>query len=204
MNSERLQAHSIAEVYLYVMATACESCHGGRLECIPRDPAREGAAVCLEVDAVCQACSHQHQFTFTLPAEAAAGDRDDLYPIINPGDGPSQVIDVGQWITLFRVILEAAEKEKDKIESRRLGFEAAQCLEEAIKFYDPENELPPEDAVFCEATRKRLREHPQQFARRRLMDMRAKLPASVTMQRRIARDARAKTRPKRPWWKLWK
>ncbi|MEE9293601.1 MAG: hypothetical protein V3W34_01375 [Phycisphaerae bacterium] len=152
--------------------------------------------------ALCRSCGHQDTFTFTLPQTAPDDDPNNLYPIVNPSDEPSKILDVGQWITLFRVILESAGNQADKIEARRLGYEAAQCLEEAIKFYD-DDELPPEEAVFCETTRAHLRDHPQQFARQRLIELRAKLPQAIAMQRRITRDAQKRRDRHRPWWKFW-
>lgn len=153
--------------------------------------------------ALCRSCGHQSALTFTLPQTAPHDDPNNLYPIVNPSDEPSKILDVGQWITLFRVILESAGNQADKIEARRLGYEAAQCLEEAIKFYDDTDELPPEEAVFCETTRTHLRDHPQQFARQRLIELRAKLPQAVKMQRHIARDARKRRDRHHPWWKFW-
>ena len=54
---------------------------------------------------------------------------------VNPTSEPSQIVDLGQWLTLFRSIAEAAERESDKVQARHLGLEAAQCLDEALKFY---------------------------------------------------------------------
>ncbi len=206
MNPKPLHAHSFAEVSLHLMATPCKQCACGPLRAADFSPRGLKSAARTRGDttvtAVCRACGHAHEFEFALPQGAPVEDPDDLYPIINPTDQPSAIIDVGQWITLFRMILTAASKETDKIEARRLGYEAALCLEEAIKFYD-DNELPPEDAVFCDATRARLREHPEQFAKQRLRNMRARLPKTTTMQRRIRRDAQTRTGPRRPWWKFW-
>ncbi len=191
MDSQPLEAHSISEIHLYLAVTACDACGGGPLECGPETrPASDGFLSLMQ----CASCGHKRQFAFTLPAGEQLRDRDALYPTISLHDEPSKIIDVGQWITLFRVRLEASGREDSKIESRRLGLEAAQCLEEAIKFYD-DNELPPDEAVFCDSTRTRLREHPEQFARQRLVDMRAKLPA-------LSRDTGSPQR-KRPWWRFW-
>ena len=120
-------------------------------------------------------------------------------PRINPSPEPSRIIDVGQWLTLFRVILEAASQAAGRAESRRLGYEAAQCLDEALKFYDEDSDLPPEDAFFHEATADRFRSHPELFARQRLLAMRDKLPSLDAMERRLAGKP---TRP-RSWWRRW-
>ncbi|MCH7526264.1 MAG: hypothetical protein IID39_02400 [Planctomycetes bacterium] len=200
MKGEPLHAHSVAEVSFYLMATPCAECGQGPLEAdLPARAAGGGAAV-EEVAATCRACEHQQIIRFAVTAGDEAEQGDDSHPLINPTSTPSEILDVAQWIMLFRVILETASKETDKVEARRLGFEAAQCLEEALKFYGDDNDLPPATALFHETSRARLRENPGQFSKQRLRDMRAKLPARVTMQKQVARDAHA---VQRPWWKLW-
>ncbi len=181
------------------MATRCSICGHGRL--VLKHQRTDTDRGDVQVDAHCGECNQTVVLTFQLADDAPLPDRDDLYPIINPTDEPSQLLDVGQWITLFRVILEAASKETDKIEARRLGYEAAQCLEEALKFYD-DNDLPPESAIFTDATRSRMRDVPHQFSRTHLLSMRAKLPANVTMQRNITESPQP-PQQSRPWWRFW-
>ena len=197
MSTETLYAHSIAEIHLFLMATPCEECGRGPLV------ARERPLLPAEGEfyAACRACDHQRQYTFALPPDAPADDPDDLYPVINPTNHPSRILDVGQWIVLFGIVLEAASKEPAKIETRRLEYEAAQCLAEALKFYE-DNDLPPESAVRCPSTRARLRDHPEQFSKDHLTAMRAKLPAISA----VARQAGAKDPEhprRRPWWRFW-
>jgi hypothetical protein len=114
--------------------------------------------------------------------------------VVNPTDEPSRILDVGQWIVLFRMITERAAREIDKIQARHLGIEAAQCLEEALKFYDDvDNDLPPQEALFTEASRTRFRKAPEQFSRRRLIDLRAKLPSGSAMRASLSAK-------KKRWW----
>jgi hypothetical protein len=99
---------------------------------------------------------------------------------------------------LFQSILEASAHAADKTGQRELAYEAALCLDEALKFYDSDEELPSEDAFFSEAGRRRYREHPQHFARSKWRERRLKLP-----------DAAAKTQPptgrsQRCWWRFWR
>ncbi len=202
MIDEPLHARSVAEAYLYLMATPCEKCAGGPLRSAGKRDMTEFERGTLAIESKCDACTHRREYAFDLPEGIAADpDRDDLYPVINPTELSSNILDVSQWITLFRVILEAASTEANKVEARRLGYEAAQCIEEAIKFYE-DNELPPKSAFFHDATRAHLRDHPQQFAKQRLLDLRAKLPQTTTMRTHVTRDARA-DHPHRPWWRFW-
>jgi hypothetical protein len=120
---------------------------------------------------------------------------------INATDEPSRILDVGQWLVLFQVILTAASKEPDRIEARRLGYEAAQCLEEALKFY-ADNDAPPADALFTPRSRRRFEQNPESFSRGRLIDMRSKLPTLGHMERQITNPAPRAIRKK--WWQVWK
>lgn len=98
-------------------------------------------------------------------------------PAINPTDDHSQIIDVGQWMTLARMFMEQAKAAECPSQARTLNLQAAECLEEALKFYeDLENDLPSGDAFFTEASRCRFRDFPQQFSRSRLVSLRRKLP----------------------------
>jgi len=151
----------------------------------------------LDVQACCKECDREHGFRFRLADDVPTHDRDDLYPVINTSDVPSQILDVGQWIMLSQLMLERTKHEPQRIEARRLEYQAGQCLQEAIKFYD-DNDLPPESAIFVEDTRRRRRAHPEMFSRRHLCEMRAKLPQAInpncsTVQPDVAT----------PWWKFW-
>lgn len=134
------------------------------------------------VDVTCRTCEHSMVKTFLVPA-GTEGDPASETAVVNPTEEPSRLLDVGQWIMLYGVIIEAASKEKDRPQARHLELEAAQCLDEALKFYDdPENDLPPPEAIFTEPSRRRLRSAPEQFSRRRLINLRAKLPREAAMR----------------------
>jgi hypothetical protein len=81
------------------------------------------------------------------------------------------------------MMTEAAGKEKNKTEARRLALEAAQCLDEALKFYVEDNDLPTKDTFFHHGSRQRFRDHPEQFSRQRLLHLRSKLPTRRQAQR---------------------
>jgi len=204
MSPKPLRAHSLLEIDLYFMATVCDRCGRGGLKCEGRRAGPDADRPGVVAEVRCEACGHESVMRFVLVGDGSPPDRDDLYPIINASDEPSEILDVGQWIVLFRVVLEAASNERDKIEARRKGYEAAQCLEEAIKFYEDDDDLPPAEAIFCEASRQRRREHPEQFSRHHLLDMRAKLPALTTMQRQMVRSEREESTPHRGWWRFWR
>lgn len=204
MPDEPLAAHSLAEAYLYLMATPCPACGRGPLKGSGTKPIEDSTdspsstvddATTLEFAAACGACDAVTSFTFLVPDREAPLD-DRTAAVVNPTDEPSRILDVGQWIMLFRVITEAAGKEKDKIQARHLGIEAAQCIEEALKFYDePGNDLPPPEALYTVASRDRFRHAPEHFSRRRLIELRAKLPTMAAMRASLIKGK------KKPWWK---
>lgn len=197
-----LRAHSLAELYLYLMVTPCPNCGRGPLAGDPAKSAAGGPVGRLSVASICKSCKHAFDLEFDLPTDAVS-QADVSSPaanaIINPTSEPSAIIDVAGWITLFRTITQAAADTADKAKARHLGSEAAQCIEEALKFYDTDNDLPPPAAFFSESSRQLLRDHPHRFARSRLVDMRSKLPTLDAMERSLAAGDKAR----QPWWKLW-
>jgi len=199
MADNPLIAHSLAEAYLYLMATRCLSCEQGPLRTVNSRRAEGEDDLHVVMTVACGRCGEVSELIFALP-HGTCTDDDGAASAINPTDEPSQIIDVAQWITLFRAIVESADRETDKQEARRLGIEAAQCIEEAIKFYDDQdNDLPPPEAFFHELSRDRFRANPEQFSRRRLIGLRGKLPTISLMQSRTRQAMREK---KRPWWRF--
>ncbi|NLE57208.1 MAG: hypothetical protein GX616_02525, partial [Planctomycetes bacterium] len=59
---------------------------------------------------------------------------------------------------------------------RRMRIEAAQCLDEALKFFDEDNDLPPREAFFTEKSYRRFLERPELYTRQRLIEMRSPSP----------------------------
>ncbi len=120
---------------------------------------------------------------------------------INPTDEPSRVVDLAQWLALFYTLIEQAAGRESRAETRSAGFRAALCLDEALKFYEPDSDLPPESAFFHDASVRAYRRAPEKYTRQRLRDMKSKLPALDAMAARVAADRRS---PRRPWWRFWR
>lgn len=198
MPDDPLPAHSLAEAYLYLMASRCPSCGRGPLKGSDARAVPEAVrAITVGVTVTCDACDAVTESIFQLSSRPKTEDLT-APAVVNPTNEPSLILDVGQWITLFRMIVEAADREADKVQARHLGLEAAQCLQEALKFYDdPDNDLPPPEALFIEASRRRFREQPQQFSKRRLIELRSKLPSVAKMRARLS------AAKKKPWWRRW-
>ena len=191
------RAHTLSEVRYYLMVAPCTVCGKGPRE-IDLAPGAPGPDRRVTVHTRCRACGDEGQEAFVVTHDASA--QGPGAEVINPAGVPSEIIDLGQWLSLFYLLVESASTEESKSAARRDGYRASLCLAEALKFYG-DDELPPESAFFSEASATAFREHPEKFARQRLLDMRAKLPSHRTMAGQVARDERA---PKSTWWQFWR
>lgn len=191
-----LEAHSFNEIRYFLMACPCPRCGRGPMEIeegfLP-DPAQNP----MPVPVRCKACRQGR--LFQVRCEFAPDDADPL--AINPGQSPSRIIDLAQWLSLFYLLVESASAEPSRPAVRQMGYQAALCLSEALKFYG-DNEVPPAGAFFGESSRQAFREHPENYARQKLRDMQSKLPAMDTMARRLHRDTQG-NRP-RQGWRFWR
>ncbi len=194
-----LPIRDLLEAYYYLMLQRC-AC-GGPLEASEFRREFDEGIPCRRMLALCRDCRTRQDFLFDVTRCDQQPEPIEMpRPIDDPK--PSRVIDVSQWLALFHAILKAAGGTRDRASSRRLGFEAAQCLEEALKFYDGDEDLPPREAFLTDKSFQRSREHPAGFARSRLIEYRDKLPATGIMRARISRDDRgASPRGWRRWFK---
>jgi hypothetical protein len=180
VDHEALPAHGVAEAYLYLMATSCDACGKGPLRADEPDAATPpGGDAVLSLSVRCGACGRDRVYTFAVPRGPTVA-RDAALFEVNPTTEPSRILDVGQWIMLHLLHAESARHESNKHEARGMRLRAGQCLEEALKFYsDGDNDLPPPDAFFCESSRRRFRDHPERFSRRRIINLRRRLPTAA-------------------------
>ncbi len=193
-----LPISSLAEAAYYLMVTPCAACASGPLETNAGRLDRRTDTGVLIVPAICRACGTGREILFAT-ARLRTDDRWPAEPIgaadgpewdepsggINPNDEPSEIIDVAGWLMLFTLLSERASRQEQQARSlpdrsacRRLQMRAAACLTEALKFYDADNDLPPEEAFFAAASRRQFREHPELFTRDRLIGLLARLPWS--------------------------
>lgn len=200
------------------MATRCQSCGKGPVQAAGHEALALPGAPGRKLTARCQSCGYEQVFVFDLSDVADAGvPSQGEPPHINPSNEPSRAIDLAQWLMLFEAIVRAADQQADPAESRRLGYEAAQCLEEALKFYPAgDSEWPEESAFFHDWTLDRFRSHKHLFARTRLVDLRQKLPTLTRMEQKLTAQEGAPSKSqqlagqdaekvsKRKWWAFWK
>ena len=191
-----VQAHSVAEAYLYLKVARCQACDQGPLNQTDDLTKTQSAPGGWSLKTRCGGCGRTDRLCFSItPTPTREGAESG---VINPTRQRSQAIDLLGWLTLFQAILEASAKETNKESARQLACEAGLCLDEAMKFYTAKKELPSEDAFYSEEARRRFRDHPQQFAQSKWRERRLRLP-----------DARAKTwsadvPTRRRWWQFWR
>lgn len=196
MPSQPVRVHSVAEAYLVPMVRRCPVCDKGPVRARGDLTKTNTAEQRWTLDACCDACGNEETLDIRIDPDPTAEQAASEW--INPTGERSRVIDLLGWLTLFRSIHAAYEKETDKAEARRLAIECAQCLDEALRFYEPDNDLPPDDAFFTDEARRRFSDHPQQFARPRWQHERSQLPTVVF------RPPSGLPHAARPWWRFWK
>ncbi len=207
MGEKVLPVHSVAEAHLYVMLLRCRRCRRGPIKIVHQRSGNAGGAPCLRMAVRCDACGADRELAFDIsarevPAELGVSARTGWEPV-NPTDRASRVIDLAQWLILFGMMREAASDQEDRHEARRVGYQAAQCLEEALKFYHADSDLPPPNAFFRAASRKRYEADPVQFTKQRLLELRSKLPTPPQTEHELAGPARGGAAERR-WWQFWK
>ena len=189
-----LSAHSILEAHLYVMLQLCPECEAGPLEVAGRDTEEHHIDDIIRLDCACPACGEKAVYRFRIDSRWAAPSEP---PVINPTDEPSKLIDVAQCLTLYHTFIARSNEASDRTASRSEAYQAALCIVEALKFYEPDNDLPPPSAFFSDQAREQARAHPAFYARDKLLDMQTGLPNLRASQ------AVTKAKLASKWWKFW-
>jgi hypothetical protein len=198
-----LPSRSTAERHFYLMVLQCSGCGQGPFELVSSERTSDQSQDIWYIR--CKHCKKGGRLLFdrkSLLIDDATAMTEEL-PMISPAETPSSLIDMGQWLALFYRIIAAASDEKDRKEAQRLGYEATLCLEESLKFYHPDSDLPPPEAVWTESSKQRLKEHPEMFLRSRLLQMREKLPSLQVMRQNLAKSEGHNGRKKKHWWNKW-
>jgi hypothetical protein len=165
-----LTPHSTNELSYYLAVTACDACGSGPRRLAPGDEA--GLAGKKRTATVrCDHCGAEGQVDFVSEFEPV----DPASLCISPVDEPSRLVDLNQWLGIAYVLIDDITESRVS-DTHAWQIRAAACLTEALKFFDPDDEVPPEEAFFYETSERAFREHPQTFARQHISDMLAKLP----------------------------
>jgi hypothetical protein len=187
--SKPASIHGLGEAYLYARVTPCAVC-AGPLDAENADFAHDTDSRVLTLKTSCRLCDAQLEKDFST-AEVEASDFDLLAdgrlappweagsPTLNLTPDASRVIDVAGWLTLSAMVSEEARRAggeagsfEARCAARRIRLVAAACLEEALKFFEDDNDLPPDDAFFRDDTRRQFWERPELFTRQYIADLR--------------------------------
>ena len=190
-----LVPHSLTEARLYLKMRSCKACGQGPLEPSEITPEYDAGRHRLTLSILCRQCDQQSRITFdTSDIERRASvpsvlgelrdvSRQQAAPVINPTRWPSLMIDVAGWLTLHTMLAEAARAEGIKSTRmdrraavRRVQVLAGQCLDEALKFFDEDNDLPPREAFFAKESYQRFLDRPELYTRQRLIELRGQFP----------------------------
>ena len=187
-------AHSILEAHLYVMLQICPECNAGPLEVADKKTEEHHIDDIIRLDCACPECGEKAVYRFLIDSRWAAASEP---PLINPADPPSKLIDIAQWLTLYHILIARSKEASGPTASRSEAYQAALCIEEALKFYEPDNDLPPASAFFTDQAREQSRAHPAFFARDKLLSLQSGLPDLRATQAVTQADSARK------WWKFW-
>ncbi len=187
-----LAAHTLKEIDYYLMVTPCSFCGKGPQVIAPGEDPALGES--QRVKTRCRHCNQGNSLEVIFSHEKQPDSE-----LINPTDKPSEIVDLSQWLSVASLLSDEAFADRDNGYPGRKGYQAMLCFCEALKFYE-DNELPPLEAFFSEATLEIFHEHPEQFARQRLRDMQARLPGPIDLDRTDPTD---ENRYQSSWWKFW-
>jgi hypothetical protein len=199
MGPEVIGAHSVTEAVMHMLIAPCTACgHGAR---DLSDPALKSQDV-IRITATCRNCGATDEGLYRSPTPPGAVDPLSDSSPINRAKEASEIIDVVEWVTLYQMMIEAAGRTPDRQEARWRKHRAGECLEEALKFFEPENDVPPQSAFFTDCSERAFGDHPERFTRQRLVSLRAKLP-TMGVQERLE-GHKGHPRGRSHWWQIWR
>ena len=169
-----LTPHSTNELTYYLLVAPCDACGSGPRQVLAVENTR-AADGRRRATVRCDHCAHEQTVDFLSEFEPA--DPETL--CVSPVNEPSRLIDLNQWLGIAYMLIDRITENRGA-DAHTQQIQAAVCLAEALKFFDPDDEVPPAEAFFHEASQQAFREHPETFARQHISDMLAKLPPMPT------------------------
>ena len=146
----------------YLLVRVCVKCGAGPLEELRRESLAGPAGDIDKVRARCAACGQEEELTFVRPSNLSR-------------TGRSTLIDVAEWLGLCHHFLDLAQTSNDEQETHQRIVSARFCLNEALKFYPSDSNLPPPEAFFGRLGGQRYREHPTAFLKTKLVELRGRM-----------------------------
>ena len=204
---DAVHVHSVQEEYFYLMVHPC-ACGGAWLgddQPMEETPAR----VTHHVAARCSRCKAQQTFHFQYETP---GNLKEPIRQVNPTADPSRALDAAEWMGLAQFYLGRIDRLTRDVEKAQSLLDARQCLEEALKFYGPDDDGPPAAALWSDASRQKAHRQAKAFRRETIGAMLARIPPMERLRKADSLDQkefvkavrqRAKERAGR-WWQFWK
>ena len=181
-----LPARSIQEQSLYLIVHPCQKCQSGPLKETARHESDRPTGKIDAVEARCTCCGEEVSLQFLQPAKAKT-------------TAQSELIDVSEWLALCHHFLDLSQTNSEKEQVQQQIKLARHCLNEALKFYPKDSDLPMPSAFFGRLGGRRFKEHPAAFLKTRLLELRRRLPALATKATKYKPTA---TGRKRKWWRV--
>ena len=203
-----VHVHSVQEEYFYLMVHRC-AC-GGPWQTESQQVDESPHRLVHRVEAQCFKCKARRTLHFVL--DSHGGPKGPVRQV-NPTADPSRALDVAEWMDLAQFYLGRIDRLKDPVERTQSLLDARQCLEEAMKFYGPSDEVPPASALWSEAGRAKASARPDTFRREAIAAMLQRIPATERLRQADKPDQRefekgvrqlAKERVGRRWWQFWR
>ena len=203
-----VHVHSVQEEYLYMMVHHCPC--GGPWHGESQDLCEGDDGVRHRVTATCFTCGAHRVLRFRLDERPGPND---AVRAVNPTGEPSRALDLAEWLHLAQFYLGRIQGLASAVEKAQSLLDARQCLEEARKFFGPDDEQPPEAALWSPDSRRRARDQAEAFRRSTIDAMLARMPplerlrqADSLDQKAFAKGVRERARQRvgRKWWQFWR
>lgn len=170
---------------MYLLVRPCEKCGAGPLEEASRSKADSATGGIDLLQTRCSSCGKETTLRFSKPGSVKL-------------TAVSELIDVTEWLGLCHYFLDEAQVDSDSSVARQQIISARYCLNEALKFYSEDSDLPAASAFFGPLGEQRFKEHPATFAKDKLLELRRRLPV---LSSEVSKQGAAGTRKKAKWWR---
>jgi hypothetical protein len=157
-------ARSALEASIAIFLEPCPACGAHGLNAAPETVVEDGEPF-LRFAGPCPTCATPREYLFPRSDEVVVDGRQ------IGGDGPSRLLDAGQWVRYALFLADGTPEEpdglsaEDRADARLDLLLAADALAEALKFLPPGAEDLPRSAVWTEDGLAVFAEAPSRFGR---------------------------------------